>query len=263
MKRLFIVFFFCIAVPAAVFAVGEKGRKLTIGEARQMAWIFDSIPGPYRGVMVSFHGLNNTKLRAAPSSEERMLAKKGYLIIHPYCGPWHWMNRQAREMVDEIVDAVYEEYGIPDSVPLVTMGGSMGGFCAILYTRYARRPVSACVANCPVTDIKYHFTERPDLPRTFRCAYWGYDNTFEESMTEHNPMDQVREIPDIHFFIMQTSGDRSVSKAHHSDRFVKAMRKSGHRNVVYKEIEGGKHCGPIPAEIQKEKRDFLLRVLEE
>lgn len=263
MKRLLIVFFFCIAVPAAVFAVGEKGRKLTMGEARQMAWIFDSIPGPYRGVMVSFHGLNNTKLRAAPSSEERMLAKKGYLIIHPYCGPWHWMNRQAREMVDEIVDAVYEEYGIPDSVPLVTMGGSMGGFCAILYTRYARRPVSACVANCPVTDIKYHFTERPDLPRTFRCAYWGYDNTFEESMTEHNPMDQVREIPDIPFFIMQTSGDRSVSKAHHSDRFVKAMRKSGHHGVVYKEIEGGKHCGPIPAEIQKEKRDFLLRVLKE
>ena len=55
----------------------------------------------------------------------------------------------------------------------------------------------------------------------------------------------------------------SVGKAHRSDRFVKTIRKSGHRSVVYKEIEGGKHCGPIPAEKQKEKRNFLLRVLEE
>ncbi|MDD6211015.1 MAG: prolyl oligopeptidase family serine peptidase [Bacteroidales bacterium] len=260
MKTFKLLLLFLFAVTAGT-AFSQSG-KIDINVAKEIAWIGDAyVSQPVRGVILTFHGLGAPNVKTEPDNEEKIWAENGYLVIMPYYGPWSWMNRQARDMVDQIVDAVYAEYGLSDDVPLLTHGGSMGGFSAILYPRYAKRPIAACIANCPVTDIKYHFTERPDLPRTFRGAYWGYDNTFEESMTEHNPMDQVSGMPDIPYFIMHMTGDPAVNKKMHSDRFVKKMKENG-KNVRYMEIEGEGHCGPIPPDVQKEKEKFILGFLK-
>ena len=244
------------------YTLYSQSGKIDIKIAKDIAWIGDAyVSHPIKGVILTFHGLGAPEVKTQPNQEEKIWAENGYLVIMPYYGPWSWMNRQARDMVNKIVDAVYEEYKLSDDIPLLTHGGSMGGFSAILYCRYAQHPIAACIANCPVTDIKFHFTERPDLPRTFRNAYWGYDNTFEESMTEHNPMDQVEQMPDIPYFIMHLTGDPAVNKKSHSDRFVKKMKEHG-KNVRYLEIEGNGHCGPIPADIQKEKEQFILSFLK-
>ena len=236
----------------------KQQDEIDLKTAKEIAWIGDEyVKGPVKGVILTFHGLGAPGVKTELSEEEQVWADNGYLVIFPYYGPWSWMNRQARDMVDRVVEAVYAAYNLPGDVPLLTYGGSMGGFSAILYARYAKRPVTACVANCPVTDIKFHFTERPDLPRTFRGAYWGYDQTFEESMTEHNPMDQVAFMPDIPFFIMHITGDPAVNKKAHSDRFVSKMRENN-KKLIYKEIDGEGHCWPIPDDVNAEKQDFIL-----
>ncbi|MDR0866736.1 MAG: prolyl oligopeptidase family serine peptidase [Candidatus Symbiothrix sp.] len=256
--KLFL-FFFIITSRAALMAQTDQ---IDIKVAKEIAWIGDNqVKGPIKGVILTFHGLGASEVKSEANEEELVWANNGYLVIYPYYGPWGWMNRQARDMVNQIVEAVYAEYNLPDTTPLLAYGGSMGGFSAILYSRYAKHPVTACIANCPVTDIKFHFSERVDLPRTFRVAYWGYDDkTFEERMAEHNPMDQVEYMPDIPYFIMHITGDPAVNKKIHSDRFVAKMRENG-KNVTYKEIEGEGHCGPIPDDVHVEKENFILGFL--
>jgi hypothetical protein len=51
----------------------------------------------------------------------------------------------------------------------------MGGYAALLYTRYAKRTVCQCIAKYPVCDLAYHFTEREDVARTMLSAFWSYD----------------------------------------------------------------------------------------
>jgi dipeptidyl aminopeptidase/acylaminoacyl peptidase len=255
MKTLKLVLFFLLITSGITQAQTDK---IDIKVAKEIAWIGDQqVKGPIKGVILTFHGLGAPGVKTEAEGEELVWAENGYLVIFPYYGPWCWMNRQARDIVNQVVDAVYAEYNLSDSTPLLAYGGSMGGFSAILYCRYAKRPITACIANCPVTDIKFHFSERNDLPRTFRTAYWGYDNTFEESMTEHNPMDQVEYMPDIPYFIMHLTGDPAVNKKAHSDRFVAKMRENG-KTIIYKEIEGVGHCGPIPNDVHAEKEAFIL-----
>ena len=99
---------------------------------------------------------------------------------------------------EELLAALRIHYGLPKSLPTVAMGGSMGGLCALVYTRYARNTPVACVVNCPVCDLPFHYTERPDLPRTLYSAFMedGAD-TLEEALRAHSPLHLAAELPDI------------------------------------------------------------------
>ncbi len=135
-------------------------------------------------------------MKEEPGTDELGWARAGGLVVFPYYGPWSWMNRNARAFVDDMVDSVYSEYGLSDDVPLIATGGSMGGCSSLLYTRYARRPVRACLAVCPVCDLKRSFTERPDVPRTILYAFRGYGEDMDSIFTEHSPLEQVDNMPD-------------------------------------------------------------------
>jgi dipeptidyl aminopeptidase/acylaminoacyl peptidase len=227
-------------------------------ELKQTAWIGDEfVSGPIRGVIVSFHGLGCPELRTKPESQELTWAEKGFLVIYPYYGPWSWMNRQSREFIDDLVTSVYQVYSLSPEIPLLTYGGSMGGFSALLYTRYAKHKVAGCIAICPVCDLKYHFGERPDLPRTIRHAFLGYKEDLECLFREHSPLCQVEAMPRIPYFIIHITGDPAVNKAHHSDKLVAEMRKHDF-DVTYLEVPGTGHCGPLPEEVENAKAQFIL-----
>ena len=139
-------------------------------------------------------------------------------------GPWSWMNRQARRWwtrswmrsTPRTAEA---------SVPLVCTGGSMGGGSSLLYTRYAKRPVAACLAVVPVCDAAYHFDEREDLPRTFHQAFLGYKGSLAALLAEHSPLAQVKRMPRIPYRLVSGDADTAVSAKHHADPMVAAMRK--------------------------------------
>lgn len=231
---------------------------MNIEEMKQLAWIGDKlVPGPIRGVVVTFHGLNVTGMKEEAWPEDIQMAEAGYLSVFPYYGPWCWMSRQTRHFIDELVESVYREYKIPATVPLVMIGDSMGGLSSLLYTRYARKAVTRCCAIYPVCDLVYHFTERVDVPRTVRMAYWDYPEPFEEVLIEHSPLHQVEHMPRIPYLFLHGELDQKVNIQKHSDRMVAEMKKRSH-NVVYHAIPGYGHGGPMPEEMKQARMRFVI-----
>ena len=228
---------------------------------RETAWIGDEwLIGKVKGVVLTFHGLGGG-LKYIPTTEELECGRHGGLVVHPYYGPCGWMNRQARAMVDELVDAIYTKYRLSDRTPLICTGGSMGGQGSLLYTRYAKRPVCACLARCPVCDTKFSFHERPDVPPTIHHAFSGYTEDMEVILAEHSPLCQVAAMPDIPYRIIAGAKDKAVSKKHHSDKMVAAMRKRK-LNVEYVEVAEMGHGEPLPLAVLQGNIEFVLAAMK-
>ncbi len=217
--------------------------------------------GEITAIILSLHGLGGGP-KSEPNTEELEWGHQGGLVVHPYCGPWSWMNRQIRAMIDALVDSIYVAYSLTESVPLICTGGSMGGLGSLLYTRYAKHSVSACLANCPVCDLKFHFHERSDLPKTIRHAFLGYPEDLDNLFAEHSPLEQVAAMPDIPYRIIHGDEDPAVSKQNHSDRMVTAMREHG-LNVEYIEVPGMGHCGPLPLKALEDNVSFVTAITAE
>ena len=234
---------------------------MDMDEIRDVAWIPDDrLAGPARGVGLVFHGLGHTGDRTGPSTEELGYLAAGGLVVFPYYGPWAWMNRRARAFVDDLVESVYRCFALADDLPVVATGGSMGGLSSLLHARYAHRPVSACLANAPVTAMAYHFRERPALPKTIRHGYRDHPGGLDAALAEHSPLRFVDEMPDVPYLLIQGDQDKLVSKAHHADPFVAEMRRLG-RDIQYVEVPGMGHCGPLPIEVVQREIDFVSAAL--
>ncbi len=233
---------------------------MNLTELREVAWISDAFSTqPPRGVVLLFHGLGAPPLLEAPREDEQMWIDDGYLVVFPYYGPWSWMNRQSRALVDDIVASVFAHFALPVDLPVLAVGGSMGGFSALLYTRYAARPMAGCFASCPVCDLGAHFHERPDLPRTIRHAFLGYGEPLENLLIEHSPLQQVSFLPEIPYFLVQAEHDPAVGKRRHFDPMVAAVKKRGLDAACFV-VPGDRHCPPLPPEVEKARQDFLRRV---
>ena len=204
---------------------------------------------PVRGIVVEHHGLGCVWFKPDEQKGWRKdLAEKGIVIVHPHYHPWCWMNDAAVRFSDRIVDCIIEHYALEPNTKVCSKGGSMGGLGALVYARYSRKNVVAVVANCPVCDLPYHYTERPDLPRTLTTAFADAPD-FDAALKAHSPIDLVPQMPDISYFVAHSTADKSVNKERHSDRFVEAMRKAG-RRVEYAISEGTGHCQLTP-EVQR------------
>jgi hypothetical protein len=226
----------------------------------EYAWVGEEyVEGAIKGVVLSFHGLGGGS-KSGPSTEELEYGRNGGLVVFPFYGPWGWMNRQSRAMIDEVVETIYEKYELPDTTPLIATGGSMGGQGSLLYSLYAQRKICACLANCPACDIHFHFNERPDLPSTFHWAFQGYPESLDELLSEHSPLHQVASMPDIPYRLIQGGRDKAVSKKKHGDKMVAAMRKHN-LNVEYIEIEEMGHCNPLPIKVMEDNIAFVTAAM--
>ncbi len=101
---------------------------------RQTCWLNDArLAGPVRGVALIFTGLGCGYHGEYYTPFELDMAERGVLTVHVHYGPWSWMNREARRFVDRAVATVYAGFGLDDSVPLISFGGSMGCCATLLY----------------------------------------------------------------------------------------------------------------------------------
>lgn len=199
------------------------------------------LEGTPKAILLIFHGLNLFQLREEPSDLEKLAAGRGVLTIYPYYGPWCWMNRDSLRFVEDVVDAAIARSNLPDDIPVITLGGSMGGFSSLNYALYGKRTPKACFADCPVTDLPYHATERPDVPRTVYLAYAGYDYSLTEALLYHSPMHHIAELPRIPYHVLHGAADIKVNPALHSERFVEAMKAAGHQ-ITYTKVPEMQHC---------------------
>lgn len=217
-------------------------KMITYESLRSFAYVNDQIcKQPVRGIVVSFFGLGTQDMFDADTAEGKFFAEKGILYVVPYNNPWAWMNRQAAAYTDEILDVLIDRYGLGDELPVVSTGGSMGGQSALVYMSYAKRTPISCVANCPVCDAVFHFTERPDLPRTMYSALYYENGTLDEVLRSISPLHLIGKLPQVKYHIFHCSEDRAVNKERHSDVFVEKMRQSGY-DLTYDIVPGRGHC---------------------
>lgn len=216
---------------------------ITAENVRNFAYVNDAVcQRPIRGIVVEFMGLGNQKQFNEETELGKKFGEQGLIFVIPYLNPWAWMNPQAVKTTDEILEAVLERCGL-DTLPIVSAGGSMGGQQALVYARYAERTPVKCVVNCPVCDLPYHYTERPDLPRTLYSAFGMTDaDTLQEAMAAASPLHlaQRDEMPDAEYVVFHCEKDEAVNKQKHSDRFVDTMGKK--RTVEYYAVPDRGHC---------------------
>ena len=196
---------------------------------------------PIKGIILSFFGLGGALMYQEDPEEGIRFAKQGILYMVPYQNPWAWMNRQTVALVDELLDVLFDACQLPENLPVISTGGSMGGQSALVYTAYAKRTPAACVTNCPVCDLPFHFTERPDLPRTLYSAFGTYEGTMEEALRSASPLHLIPRMPlSTEYCIFHCEQDLAVNKQKHSDRFVEAM--SAAHSVTYHAVPDRGHC---------------------
>lgn len=217
-------------------------KIITYENLRKFAYSSDHlIEGEIKGIVLSFYGLGGAEMHSQDRGVAFELAKKGIIYVHPYTNPWCWMNDSAVRLTDEIIEVLCDKYGLGDEVRVVSSGGSMGGLSALVYTVYARITPVACVANCPVCDLPYHFTEREDLPRTLYSAFSGYDCSLDEALRSCSPLHLVEKMPDISYVLFHCTADRAVNIDRHSERFVGSMRALG-KKIEFIKVDGRGHC---------------------
>ena len=217
-------------------------KIITIENLRSFAYCNNQIcKKPIKGLVVSFFGLGGASMFAEDTEDGIRFAEDGILYVVPYQNPWAWQNKQNVSFTDEIIDVLFREYNLPENLPIVSTGGSMGGLSALVYMTYAKRTPLACVANCPVCDLPYHFTERSDLPRTLYSAFYNYDCSLQEALSSASPLHLVDKIPEnSKYYIFHCEEDKAVNKQKHSDCFVEKMKEK--HNIIYYAIPDRGHC---------------------
>jgi dipeptidyl aminopeptidase/acylaminoacyl peptidase len=170
------------------------------------------------------------------------------------------MNNDEVRLTDEILDVIFEKYGLDESTPIISTGGSMGGLACIVYTKYAKRTPVACVSNCPVCDLPFHYTERVDLPRTLYSAFYSYDCTLEEALLQNSPLHLASTLPKkTEYVVFHCEKDSMVNIHAHSDKFVNELSK--YRAVEYHIVPDKDHCC-FDAETTKQFRDTAISFIE-
>lgn len=226
----------------------DTEKLITYANLRNFAYTNDQIcTRPIRGVVLFFTGLNGCAVYNEDAEESRFFAERGILYIIPYNNPWAWMNRQAVAYTDEILDVLFRALALPADMPVISTGKSMGGLSAIVYTAYAKRTPTACITNCPVCDAVYHYTERPDLPRTLYSALFSYEGSLDTALRSISPLHLVKRLPYVRYHIFHCEEDMAVSLQQHSRPFAEAMTQLGH-HITLETVPDRGHCD-LPEEV--------------
>ena len=232
-------------------------KIMTYETLKSFAYVNDAVcKKPVKGIVLQFSGLGNQTRYPVDTVEGEFYGENGLLYVIPYCNPWCWMNRQAVDYVDEIIDVLAEHYGLGENVKVVSTGGSMGGQGALAYTLYAKHTPVACVANCPVCDVVFHYTERDDLPRTLYSAVYGIDGTLEDGLKSLSPLHNAERMPKVPYRIFHCENDNAVNIHSHSEKFVEAMKNAGH-DITLTRVPDRGHCALTYA-AKKEFADYIL-----
>lgn len=200
------------------------------------------ITGEIKGVAIDFFGLGCQAMYNREDTEMgKYLAERNILFFVPYSNPWGWMNKQEVNLTDTIMDILFERYGLDENTPIVSTGGSMGGLSSLVYCYYAKRTPVACVSNCPVCDLVYHFTEREDLPRTIYSAFWDEEGDLDEVLSRYSPYHLAEKMPKIKYTLFHCSRDGAVNIEKHSEKFVNKMKENDF-SVDYHVVPDRDHC---------------------
>ena len=228
---------------------------------RSFCYVNDAVcKKPIKGIAIYFFGLGSTVMFDNDCTEGEFYGENGILYVVPYNNPWAWMNNQAVAYTDEIIDVLIEKYNLDENIPIVSSGLSMGGQSALVYTAKSRRTPVACVTNCPVCDIVYHFTEREDLPRTLYSALFNEEGTLEEALMSISPLHLIDEMPKVKYHIFHCDADMAVNLDAHSGKLIAEFDKRGY-DYTFDIIKGRGHCD-LTLDMKRKFADYIIKAIE-
>lgn len=229
---------------------------------RNFTYVNDTIcKMPIKGIVISFFGLGGmTMYDDDDFTDGELYAEKGILYIVPYNNPWAWMNKQAVKYTDEIIDILIKKFDLDENIPIVSTGPSMGGQSALVYTAKAKHTPVACVANCPVCDVVYHFTERKDLPRTLYSSLFNEEGTFEDALKSISPLHLIDKMPKVKYHIFHCDKDLSVNIDAHSEKFIAELKQRKY-DYTYDVVNGRGHC-KLTLEMQRKFTEYVISEIE-
>ena len=216
---------------------------------------------PIKGIVISFFGLGGATMYDNDFAEGEFYAEKGILYVVPYNNPWAWMNNQAVKYTDEIIDVLIEKYALDENIPIVSTGRSMGGQSALVYTAKAKRTPVACVANCPVCDVVYHFTERKDLPRTLYSSLFNEEGTLEDALKRISPLHLIDKMPKVKYHIFHCDEDMAVNIDAHSKKLIAEFDKRKY-DFTFDVIERRGHCN-LTLEMKRKFAEYVINAVEQ
>ena len=217
----------------------------------------DYVPGEVKAICLCFPGLNATQMFDDIANDDKPLAHDGMLFVHPYVNPWNWMNEKTVCFADEIMDIIRQKY---PTQPLILRGGSMGGYSVLAYSMFTHHKIDGICAIYPVCDLFYHWTERPDLPRTIHDAMGDYGD-ISQKLQDRSPTYHPDALPDCPYLFIHGFADVRVNKTAHTDRMVKMLRDLG-RDVKYVEAPGMGHGVHFTYEAIAAVKEFLTSYLK-
>ena len=220
--------------------------------------------GKIRGIVIDYFGLGNQSMFGGPFRDTEkgdLFAAKDVVILIPYGNPWAWMNRAQVEYADTLIDVLFDHYSLDEKTPIVSTGESMGGQECLTYMAYAKRTPVAAVANCPVCDLPYHFTERVDLPRTLYSAFHDMDGELDDVLATASPYHLVDKMPKgAEYRIIHCTNDGAVNLQKHSERFVEKMKENGF-NITLDRVPNRDHCD-LPAEYREKFYQYMFDAID-
>jgi len=220
----------------------------------------DKVKENPKGLIIEFRGLGaqmmfNEYPKADVYSDHNIL----YMI--PYLNPWNWMNEQALNEIEELINVILEKYNM-NTIKIASTGNSMGGLCALTYASYAKRIPDIVVANCPVCDLEYHYTERPDLPRTLYCAYYNANSNkdFFDTLSDYSPLRLAQRnlFPKTNYVIFHCDHDSQVNIDKHTRKWLEEMKDY---KIDFKVVKDRDHCD-LDEEAQKIYQEVLLNTFD-
>lgn len=210
------------------------------------------------GIVLEFPGLggnsclggNMDTLGTYDNAFTRRCAENGLVAAYMFPGPWSWMNRGAVRVTDLVIDAIADRFGLEEGkYTLVVMGGSMGGYGALMFSVGTRHKVTACLAHCPCCDPLNSFAVHPAFPRTYICAVNEYDMSFEDALKYSAPVNRIADMPKVPYFITADEHDECFFVPEIT-ALTEKMRDAG-LDVTYLFLPGQPHGGYTQEEREK------------
>lgn len=200
----------------------------------------DALTLPVKAVCVDFHGYTDATMFSESNEKAKRLGEKGIAWVFPYYSVWAWMSRSSQEFNEQVLDAVYQKLQLPDTVPLIITGGSMGGLTALCYLVYGKRKAVACAANCPVTDMGVFFRDFDHARRAILSAHILDERPLETICDAYSPVKFVDKLPHIPYLLVYGEKDTVITDRFMS-KFVEKMKAAGHdvTHILQKDMV---HC---------------------
>ncbi len=171
---------------------------------------------PYakRSLLIFLYGaggsIENYNLKREPYAQLReQLAQRGYYVIVPELGKFHFMNAQAKATLDGIVAQVLQEERIPVNRVHV-MGTSMGAGSSLAYTLHRPEMIRSVCAVMPMTDMKDWVIENPGYADRLAKVYGGTYDQVPEAYDRNSAIKHVAVFEHIPVMLVHGTSDRTV-----------------------------------------------------